>query len=385
MALDTQILSTCYTLQYNARQRLAGYWWALWNSRQRKLRFHTDIPPSSPHSVLIIMTGLIGDSVMCIPAIIQARKLWPDAKITLLGQKHNCELLSACPSLDVLYQTPHIPFSLRNRGGLKLLRNWLSSQHFDTAIILFGNHFALMLAEAGIPIRVGTKGDYLEGCMTHAYDAATPRTWGPTHRLNALRVLGYDVPDILPKLWVHAYAHKGAKNKLQALNFDIDRPYVVIHPFGSQRRQMWPIERIHDLAAALKHSYGMKSILVGNNDFKINASNDAGVSAIDARGAFTLQELLSLIERAKVVISTDSGPFHLAGALGRPIIGLFRSARPEHAQRYPTARAVFGQDASCNGHCRWDRCRSIPCRQLKGLTIDQVLEPLQDLRNIGSL
>jgi heptosyltransferase I len=327
------------------------------------------------------MAGLIGDSVMSIPVIIQARNLWPRARITLLGQSHNCELLSACPMLDELYRTPHIPFALRHREELRFLRNWLLSQRFDMAIILLGNQFALLLAETGIPIRVGIKGDYLEACLTHAYDAATPRTWGPTHRLNALRVLGYDVPDILPKLWILDSARKTSKEKLHALNIKMDHPYIVIHPFGRQEHQWWPIERVHDLANAVEYNYKMKSVLIGNPKTKLNSSTNTIVSAIDATGAFSLQELLSVIEKAKLVVSTDSGPFHIAGALGRPLIGLFRSIRPEHAQRYPSAKVVFGENKSCNERCRWDYCKSIPCRQLKALTAIQIVEQLPNMLN----
>jgi ADP-heptose:LPS heptosyltransferase len=327
------------------------------------------------------MAGLIGDSVMSIPVIVQARNLWPHAKLTLLGQRHNCDLLSACPMLDGLYQTPQIPFALHNRGRLRLLRNWLFSQRFDMAIILLGNQFALLLAEAGIPIRVGTKGDYLEACLTHAYDAATPRTWGPMHRLNALRVLGYEVPDILPELWILESARKKAEKTLHALSINMDQPYAVIHPFGSQQHQWWPIERIHDLAKVVERNYTMKLVMIGNPGIKLDTLRDAGSFAVDATGVFSLQELLSVIEGARVVISTDSGPFHLAGALGRPLVGLFRSARPEHAHHYPTAKVVFGEDDSCKRRCRWNHCRSIPCRQLKALTVAQVLQRLQDTLN----
>jgi ADP-heptose:LPS heptosyltransferase len=373
-----------YRWQYLGRQRLAGYWWALRNLYQKKAQNHPAIPLSQPKKLLLIMTGLIGDSVMSTPAIIQARNLWPDAQITLLGQSHNCELLSACPMLDVLYETPIIPFALRNRGKVRLLKKWLLSHHFDMGIILLGNQFAFLLADIGIPIRVGTKGDLLEACLTHAYDAATPRTWGPSHRLNALRVLGYEVPDILPQLWILDSARKTAEEKLHLLNIKPDRPYAVIHPFGSQQHQWWPIERVDDLAAALENNYKMQSILIGNPKILTSTSRKMGISAIDATGAFSLQELLSVIEGAELVISTDSGPFHIGGALSRPLIGLFRSVRPEHAQHYPLAQIAFGEEKSCNKHCRWDYCRRIPCRQLSALTVSQILEQLRKLRNIGS-
>jgi ADP-heptose:LPS heptosyltransferase len=66
----------------------------------------------------------------------------------------------------------------------------------------------------------------------------------------------------------------------------------------------------------------------------------------------------------------------MAGALGRPIIGLFRGRRPEHANRYPQARVIFGADHSCEKSCRWNRCHAEPCRQLNAISIDEVLSEI---------
>ena len=68
-----------------------------------------------------------------------------------------------------------------------------------------------------------------------------------------------------------------------------------------------------------------------------------------------------------MVVTTDSGPFHIAGALGRPLVGLFRARRPEHAGRYARSRVLLGRDERCAKECEWDRCRAEPCRQMDAL------------------
>ena len=185
-----------YEWQYRARQ------WAVGRlCRLRGGATATD-PPSAPSRVLVVMTGLIGDTVMSTPLIVEARRLWPAAHITLLGRRHNCELLAACPLLDARYEAPAIPFSLRKRRELARLDAWLRAQNFDVALIALGDQFAAALARARIPVRVGVRGHALEPCLTHTYSIGSPREWGPHERLNALRSLGYEVGDAAPRLWV---------------------------------------------------------------------------------------------------------------------------------------------------------------------------------------
>jgi ADP-heptose:LPS heptosyltransferase len=72
------------------------------------------------------------------------------------------------------------------------------------------------------------------------------------------------------------------------------------------------------------------------------------------------------------VVSTDSGPYHVAGALGRPLVGLFRHRRPEHADKYAQARVVFGGYQACASECEWDRCAVAECRQMSRISADEV-------------
>jgi ADP-heptose:LPS heptosyltransferase len=98
----------------------------------------------------------------------------------------------------------------------------------------------------------------------------------------------------------------------------------------------------------------------------------------DTTGAFSVQELMAVIEGASIVITTDSGPFHMAGALGRPTLGLFRASRPEHAELYSTARVVMESHPDC-ADCRWNSCQASPCRQMAAVTSSRVLDAIEPL------
>ncbi|HKI18638.1 MAG TPA: glycosyltransferase family 9 protein, partial [Isosphaeraceae bacterium] len=321
---------------------------------------------------------LIGDTVMSTPVIIEARRLWPEAWITLLGNRQTSELLSACPLVDACAETPVIPFTLRNRRKLAELDSWLREQNFDVAIILLGDQFAQVLADAQIPIRVGVRGHLLAPFLTATYEIGSPREWGPQERLGALRALGHDVRNVSPNLWVSDHARSAAQRRLSELGLSEGVAYAVVHPFGSTPAQWWPPDRTAELAEALHHEHNLWTIVIGGPETRGKLCI-APRNTIDATGAFTISELMAVIENARLVISTDSGPFHIAGALERPLVGLFRARRPEHAGRYPQAKVIFGQAPTCTQRCEWNRCRTTPCRQMNALSLSDVLEAIQGL------
>jgi ADP-heptose:LPS heptosyltransferase len=125
----------------------------------------------------------------------------------------------------------------------------------------------------------------------------------------------------------------------------------------------------------LMDNFGWKLLLVGRSGS--NFSESFARNLFDARGKIGLRQLPAVFERAVLVISTDSGPFHIGGALGRPLVGLFRSARPEYSLRYPHARVILGKDEAC-GRCTGDRCRKLPCRQMAAITITGVLPAIEN-------
>jgi ADP-heptose:LPS heptosyltransferase len=367
------IFDRLYLVQLRTRQWLAARYFQFYGLSPRKTPTVCRTKVAAPRNLLLVIKGLLGDSVMCTPVILEARRLWPDARITVLGQEHNCQLLSPCDELHACFIAAAMPFTLFRRRDIRRLERWILDQAFDMSMILLGDDFAALLAGAKIPVRVGVRGTLLQTCLTHLYECGTPRTWGPNEKLNALRSLGYEVRQTGPRLWVSTSARASAAVKLNEMGQDPSGRYAVIHPFGSRTRQWWPATGVPEVAAALRMQYGIRSVLVGGEGETHLCREIRGDSLANAVGQFTIQELLAVIDGACLVISTDSGPFHIAGALRRPLVGLFRASRPEHAHHYLNTEVVFGEHPSCAGRCRWDCCRSNPCRQLQAISPDEII------------
>jgi ADP-heptose:LPS heptosyltransferase len=198
----SDITSLIYSLQYKGRQKAVNQFGRFRNVFYKQSIPQIDIKTFAPNKVLFVVCGLIGDSVMSIPTIIEARRIWQNSHFTVLVRKHNHELLSGNPSIDEFYECSADPFSFRKAGEIKNLQNWLSSESFDVAIILGVDQYAHLLAKAKIPVRVGVKGSMLESYLTHTYDIVSPKICASNERLNSLRCLGYKVENTLPKLWV---------------------------------------------------------------------------------------------------------------------------------------------------------------------------------------
>jgi len=307
------------------------------------------------------------------PTIAASREIWPDARITVLGKDHNRDLLQCDPNIDHFYVCNADPFSLRNSAEISDLKKWLIDGDFDASIILLGDQFAHLLARAGIPIRIGVKGTILETCLTDTYDIGSPRQWGANERLNGLRSLGFDVPFRFPRLYVDKNTKESALQKLFAIGLRRNEEYFVLHPFGSTLRQWFSIEKAGQLVSKINGLLGTRTILIGGPE---TAAIPFGADCFDTRGKLTIPELLAIIESAKSIITTDSGPFHIAGALDRPVVGLFRSRRPEHADAYPTSRVIFGFDTKCQDVCSWDACSQTECAQMVQIDIDQIWKAL---------
>jgi ADP-heptose:LPS heptosyltransferase len=124
---------------------------------------------------------------------------------------------------------------------------------------------------------------------------------------------------------------------------------------------------------------GMKTVLVGGKaEARLAGMVDLG-SAVDMTGQFSLAEFIGLIDAAAVMITTDSGPFHIAAALKRPVVGLFRERASAHSRTYSDIAALIGRNAICEAECDAYECGSMPCREMQDLSVTSVFESVRKM------
>jgi ADP-heptose:LPS heptosyltransferase len=273
--------------------------------------------------IVVLRGGGLGDLIFAIPAMAALKAAYPGSTLTLLGTPIHKALLGALKS--PVDEAVVLPFAEGVRPGeedtAELDRFFadMRGRNFDLAVQLHGggrysNPFLLRL---GARHTVGTRtadAASLERTIPYLYYQHEP--------LRALEVAGFAGAfpvDLEARL---APAAGGATNKAG----DGDRPLVVIHPGATDPRRRWPAEKFAELAAACAAD-GSQVVIIGDSseqDLAEGIAARAGSAAVySAAGALDMAGLVALLARADVVVANDSGPRHLAQALGVPTVGIF--------------------------------------------------------------
>ncbi len=323
--------------------------------------------------VLLVCTGLMGDTLMCLPAMAGARGLFPRAELVGLVTQRTRGLLELSGCFDRFIVADGAPLSLRpsRRRENAALETRLAADAFDVAVIFLGDDYAPMLTRVGIPWRVFVSETPYRRLATRSYRIGDPRTWGPLERVGAWGALGLE-----PRSGVAALAPpSAAQSAVDARLCQRKDPIVLIHPFGRTAQQWWPQPSWEALASLIHEELGGTAVLIGTSPAGACAGE---CPTLEFMGLLPTPTLVALFRRADCVVSTDSGPFHLAGVMGRPGVGLFRASRPEHSRRYASIEPLIGpSDSACSAQCSWIHCRKLPCVQMAGIAAPHVLEAVK--------
>ncbi len=280
-------------------------------------------------NILIVRTDRMGDVILTIPAIRALRKTFPLAKIALWIDRSTKDIVEGLPFIDEIILEDKACGWL---GYFRLIA-FLRKKNFNLAVVFHTKrrtNAACFLA--GIPYRLGYKNNKFGFLLNHP--VADERHLGTKHEteycIDLLRDIGVNSED----LQLQVARHKEAD--IWAERFFIEhkltgKPVVAIHPSASCPTRFWPVEFYTDLAVRFIREYKVAVIIVGDKLVQPAASKiivQTGSSAVDITGQTSLSQLISLLSLCRVLISNDSGPVHLAAAVGIPVISIFLRAQP---------------------------------------------------------
>ncbi|WP_420263893.1 lipopolysaccharide heptosyltransferase II [Candidatus Magnetominusculus dajiuhuensis] len=278
--------------------------------------------------VLVRGVNWIGDAVMSAPALWAVKGAYPDADITLLANPTVASLFEKDPHIGAIIKYEDVYRTLS--GRLRLSRR-LKMENFSTAILLqnaFDAAFIAWLARIGH--RVGYNRDSRGILLTKAVDVTreTLQLHHCHYYLNMLISVGLNAPYRLP--WIYL-AGQERQSALEALSH-LRRPVIGINPgaaFGSAKR--WPPERFAMLIGRIIKEKGGSAVLFGSEkliDPDILAPTAAG-TFLDLTGKTGVRQLCATIANCDLLITNDSGPMHIAYAVGTPVLAIFGSTSPE--------------------------------------------------------
>ena len=326
-------------------------------------------------NLLVRGVNWIGDAVMTLPALRLLRKALPEARISLLVRPWVAPLFEKDPNVDeiIIYGDEYRGII----GKIKLAR-MLNKKGFCSAV-LFQNAFdaAFIAFLAGIKGRVGYNRDVRSFLLTTA--VPVPQNERKVHHinyyLNLLEQLGIKEEYSAPYLYLSLDERLSARNLLK----DMRRPILGINPgaeYGSAKR--WFPERFAEVANwFLKDTKGSAVIFGGRNEVGIAQEINKLIpeNKLLLAGETSLRELVSLISECDVFVTNDSGPLHIAYAVGTPLVAIFGSTDPELTGPPPEAEGssnvVITPSLSCSP-CFERTCKNNDMRCMYAVTSDDV-------------
>lgn len=288
-------------------------------------------PP--PKTVCILRLSALGDACNVLPVVRTLQHAWPDTRFTWVIGKTEASLLGLIPEIEFI--------TFNKRGGLRELmrfRRLMRGRRFDLMLHM-QTAFRASMVSTYIPARVKLGFDRarardMQWLFTSHRIEHRPREhvldsfFGFAEELGVHdRILRWDIP--LPESALE-YARTVVEE---------NRRVLLISPCSSHPRRNWRAEHYAKVADHATRMHGMRVVLTGGRSALEQSMGQAIEQAaqqplINAIGRDTLPQMMALLKRAAVLITPDSGPAHMATAVGTPVIGLYAATNPERTGPY---------------------------------------------------
>ncbi len=323
--------------------------------------------------ILIVRLGALGDVVHAIPVAAALRRAFPSARIDWLVSARHREILDLVPAIDrrlAVNDRPSAGSSSGAAAGYSLFGavSELRQGRYDVAIDLQGLIKSAVLARAsGAPRVIGFSSRYAREraarlFYTDAHDPGRGGLYDPREtrhvvdiNLGLLAVLGIREPAReFPLAATDSDAARLVRERTNGA-------YALLNPGAAWPNKRWPPERLAAIAAALRHRHGLMSVVLwGPGEGPLAAAVAAGAAgAAIVSPKTTIADLVALARGAALMVSGDTGPTHIAAALGTPLVGIYGPTRPARNGPMSPLDITVSRDSVCRCHhlrrCRLER------------------------------
>ena len=331
--------------------------------------------------ILIVRLSALGDIVHALPVLLAIKKAKPDAQVDWLVEENYAAILALASGLNrrVIVRASanrETTDSIAFTGGAGYLRaaRYLRAERYDLALDLQGLLKSAVWARvSGARRVVGFDRAHLREELAASFysESVLPDGGGHVMRknLSILSALNIAVPEpelllqppVTPEMVKSIHAAGGADG------------YIVINPGAAWPNKCWPPDRFGAVANALRDRTGLHSLVTwGPKERALaDAVSQASGGAATAAPATSVSDLAALMRSAALVISGDTGPLHIAAAVGTPIVGLFGPTRPERNGPWDPRDVVISQAETCVCHHKRQCLRGAPC--INEIDVEQVV------------
>ena len=338
---------------------------------------------TSYQNILIVRTDRLGDVVLTTPVIAALRKACPKARISIMVRNETRDVVEGNLYLDQVIVYDREKTHKGPWGFWKFIFR-LRREKFDLAIVLHTKKITNAICFlAGIPHRLGYKNEKFGFLLTHPLPDT--RWQGTKHEseycLDVLKALG--IRDVPPEFYVPVQKEGEAwvqqfflENQIKA-----SERLIAVHPGASCISKRWPAQNFAEVINRIQNDSSARIVLIGKDDPSRAAGEILAAvkgPVVDLTGKTSVSQLISLLKRCHLLISNDSGPVHVASALGVPVVAIFgrnqAGLSPTRWRPWGEKSLVLHKEVGCPV-CLAHRCQ-IDFKCLKEISPQEVLEGL---------
>jgi len=334
--------------------------------------------------ILIIKLRAIGDVVLATAVIRNLRQQFPHSVIDFLVEQEAAPVVANNSDLNRVWVYPRkeiagLPWLHATISNIRFLSN-LFAQHYDLVFDLFGNpRSALMTWLTGAQYRVGYRFRGRKWAYNVQVESRSDRVHEVEFNLDALRRVGIPICSTDPVFPLAAAEKEKIWNWIESKRWQ--RSFrVALNPCGSWPAKRWPLVKFAELGQELIKKYDAHLILLwGPGERKIvqQLSNLINSKSVWVHPPTTLVEQAALLRYSHLFIGNDSGPMHIAAAVGTPTVGIFGPTNAKLQGPYGKGnRAVAKWEIPCLG-CNRLVCPLMDC--MNYLEVEDVMKVVDEV------
>jgi lipopolysaccharide heptosyltransferase II len=301
----------------------------------------------------------MGDVLMTTPAIRTLKQSLPGSRVTLLTSAAGAGVARFIPEIDdtIRYAAPWMKSSEAHDAHVDMaMIERLRSCRFDAAVIftVYSQNplpAALLCHLAGIPLRLGYCHENPYQLLTHWVRDPEPQEnirHEVRRQLDLVATVNAQADDERLSFRIPSADTAWALSQLQALHIDPAQPWIVLHPGASAPSRRYPAQHWRALAQLLAERLQCPLLFTGSADEAalVDEISHGIAGAHSLAGRPDLGKLAALISLAPLLISNNTGPAHIAAAVGTPVVDLYALTNPQHTPWQVASRVLF-HDVPC--------------------------------------
>jgi len=342
--------------------------------------------------ILIVKTSAIGDVIHTLPALRCLRRKYPDARITWLVEEAAADVLAGHPDLDRVLVCGRKGWirewrAGRRRSVFRKFRQFVQALR-DTRYDLLLDFQGLLksgiwvaLARAKRKIGFGRGMEHAEMSYLFLNERMAPVSMdmhAVDRELHLLAAIGVECHEVIFDLALSPADHQAADSLLRSHGIAAGLPFVAINPMTTWPTKHWLPEKFADLADRLADA-GIKAVFTGGPGDREKVEAVGGMmrqQLVNLAGATSLRSLAAVFSRAQVVVSTDTGPMHVAAAVNTPVVALFGPTAPWRTGPYGGSHQVVRLGLACSP-CFKKQCQYGTTACMNEITAEQIVAAVQ--------